>query len=829
VGLRFFFLESHGILRGSTRARYGVHAPVICPSGVAAFARDPECSKQVWSATEGFPGAPEYREFHRDIGLELPLDYIGSRIGPEGVRVPTGIKYYRVTGATEHKEPYVRQWALGKAAEHAGLFLEWRRAQVDWLRGHMDRRPVIVAPYDAELFGHWWFEGPEFLDFLFRKIAFDQEDLITVTPSEYLAEYPEGQVSVPSSSSWGEKGHDEVWLNGSNDWLYPRLHRTAKRMAEHAFRSRGANGLSRRFLNQAARELLLAQSSDWAFLMKTGKSSDYASGRVRGHLDDCQALLDAAADGGDPAREPLLRSLEDRHGIFPHLRFEVFAEELPVPGFAPPENPRHVVFVTAEAAPYVKVGGLADVAGALPAALAAMGIRVTVILPGYRSISRERFLVRPLAEGLSVLLGARRVPFSLLEASSPAPGVRVLLIEEAGFFDRDGIYVDPKTGSEYPDTGDRFVFFTKAALESLRALGEPVDILHAHDHQTALAPAYLELTHKRDPALGLAASVYTLHNLGYQGIYSPEILDAAGFGRDQFHVGSPFEYHGKVNFMKVGIHFADKVNTVSERYADEICEDERIGAGLGGVLRDRAGDFSGILNGIDVQEWNPASDPHVPKPFDSSNLAGKRDSKSELLRRAGFDAERIDEPLVGVISRLVDQKGVDLIEQALQRLLDLGINMIVLGTGLPKYEKFFVEAAARHAGRVAVFLKFDNGLAHLIEAGADMFLMPSLYEPCGLNQMYSLRYGTVPIVRETGGLADTVTDDDSTQGGGVGFSFRPYDAGALVDAVGRAVVAYRDPARWLRIVVRGMSRDNSWGASAARYFDLYRDALSRRT
>jgi 1,4-alpha-glucan branching enzyme len=829
AGLRFFFTESHGVLHGSTRARYGVHAPVVCPSGVAAFARDPECSKQVWSATEGFPAAPEYREFHRDIGLELPLDYLGPLIGPDGLRAPTGIKYYRITGPTEHKEPYVREWALRKAAEHAGLFLGWRRAQVEWLRGRMDRRPVIVAPYDAELFGHWWFEGPEFLDFLLRKMAFDQDEILTVTPSEYLAEHLDGQVSVPSLSSWGEKGYNEVWLNGANDWLYPGIHRASRDMARLAFRNRGADGLRRRVLNQAARELLLAQSSDWAFLMRTGKSSEYAAKRAREHLGSFDALAAAAADGDGSGAEPLVRALEDRDNIFPHLQFEVFEERLPRPGFAPPDNPRHAVFVTAEAVPYVKVGGLADVAGALPAALAAMGLRVTVILPGYRSISRERFLVRTVAEDLSVLIGARRVRFSLLEASSPAPGVRVLLVGEPGFFDRDGVYVDPATGAEYPDTGERFVFFTKAALESLRVLGDPVDILHAHDHQTALAPAYLELLYKRDPTLGLAASVYTLHNLGYQGIHPPEILDAAGFGRDQFHVGSPFEYHGKVNFMKVGIHFADKVNTVSERYAEEICRDEDIGAGLGGVLRDREGDFSGILNGIDVEEWNPASDPHLPGPFDASDLSGKREAKAELLRRAGFDAERIDEPLVGVISRLVDQKGVDLIAAALPRLLELGIDLVVLGTGLPKYEKFFVEAAAKHAGRVAVFLKFDNALAHLIEAGADMFLMPSLYEPCGLNQMYSLRYGTVPIVRETGGLADTVSDDDSTRGGGVGFSFRPYDASALVDAAARAVSAYRDPARWMRIVVNGMARDNSWGASAARYFDLYRDALLRRT
>ena len=825
-GLRYFFLEAHGVLGGSAKAIRGVYAPIVCPSGVAAFGRDTESSRQVWSPDTGFPGDPDYREFHRDIGFELPLEHIGPHIGPDGIRVQTGIKYHRVTGKTEHKQPYSREAAERKAREHASRFVEDRLREVGAL--HMDRPPAIVAPFDAELFGHWWFEGPDWIDALFRRVASGGEELLPLTASEYLAAHPESQSLVPRESSWGRAGYHEVWLDSSNDWIQPRLHAAARRLGRLAFRHRGAEGRLRRILDQASRELLLAQSSDWAFILKTGTASRYATLRLEEHLENFDALV-ALAETGAPPDETWLREIEARNAIFPRIRFELFEEMRSRSEYASVENPEHIVFLTAEAVPYVKVGGLADVAGALPAALAEQGSRVTILLPAYRSISREKHGVRPYREGLSTWLGSRRVPFNLLRAADPAPGVRVLLVEEEAYFGREGVYVDPKTGAEYPDTAERFVFFTRAALEALRDLGEPVDILHSHDHQTALAPAYLKLHFRSDPVLGLAASVYTLHNLGYQGIHPPEILDAAGFGRDLFHPGSPFEYHRKVNFMKLGIHFADKVNTVSETYAREILEDEVIGAGLGGCLRDRGDDFQGILNGIDIEEWNPGGDPHIPKPFGPEDLSDKAKSKRELLKRAGLGESRAEAPLVGVISRLVDQKGFDLVEKALDDLLALGIDMVVLGTGLPKYEALFQEAARRYPGRVAALLKFDNSMAHLIEAGSDIFLMPSLYEPCGLNQMYSLRYGTVPVVRATGGLADTVIDDDGSPGAGVGFSFRPYEPSALLDAVRRALDAFRDRERWRGIVTRGMKSDFSWTASAARYMDLYRSALQRRT
>jgi 1,4-alpha-glucan branching enzyme len=830
AGVRYFILEAHGVLHGSTRATYGVHAPIVCPSGVAAFGRDPQCSKQVWSTEEGFPGHPDYREFYRDIGFELPVDYIGSYIGPDGIRVQTGIKYHRITGRTEAKEPYVRGWAMDRAAEHAGQFLRWRQEQARWVRGRMDRRPIILAPYDAELLGHWWFEGPEWMDFFFRKMALAPDDLLAVTPSEYLAEYPDAQLSVPCASSWGYKGFSEVWINGSNDWIYPRLHEASRDMARLAFKNRGARGLPRRALNQAARELLLAQASDWAFILKNNTASNYASLRVREHLKNFEDLAGQLEGAGGVAgvSQSLVEKLENQNCLFPELEFEVFEEKLPRGEWAIRENPEHVVFLTAEATPYVKVGGLGDVAGALPAALAKLGSRVTLVLPSYRCVDRIRHGLRKVKDGLSVTLGPETVPFSLLEAAGSVPGVRVLFVDLPRFFDRPGVYVDPDTGQEYKDTAERFISFTKASLEGLRALGEPVDIIHCHDHQTALAPAYLKITYRKDPILGLAASVYTLHNLGYQGAYADRVLDVAGFGRDQFHPGSPFEHHGKVNFMKLAVHFADKVSTVSEGYAREICSDEKLGAGLQEVLQARRNDLVGILNGIDVEEWNPATDPHLPRNYGPESLEGKRESKIELFRVSDLDPALLDKPLVGVISRLVDQKGFDLVHESLDQLLSLDITLVVLGTGLPKYEQFLQTVARRHADRVAVHLKFDNPLAHLIEAGADIFLMPSLYEPCGLNQMYSLRYGAVPVVRRTGGLADTVSDDDATPDGGVGFSFEPYTPVALVDAMKRAVRAFEDKERWIRIVRSGMARDNSWNSSGRRYVELYRAALASR-
>ncbi|GAB4326628.1 MAG: glycoside hydrolase family 57 protein [Candidatus Sumerlaeia bacterium] len=325
AGLRFFFVDTHGLLLADRRPQFGVFAPVYCPNGVAAFGRDPESSKSVWSSEEGYPGDFEYREFYRDIGYDLPMDYIRPYIHDSGLRVATGIKYYKITqkGSLEGKQPYDWDRAREKAAIHAGNFLFNRERQVEYLNTLMgERPPIIVSPYDAELFGHWWFEGPDFLNFLIRKIAYDQETIELISPLDYLERHPRNQVAQPSFSSWGDKGYAEVWLNGSNDWIYRHLHKAAERMVYAAGRWRDPDPLTRRVLNQMARELLLAQSSDWAFIMTTNTMVDYAIRRTKEHTIRFNKLFDMLEAGR--IEERYVAELEARDNIFPNLDYRVY-------------------------------------------------------------------------------------------------------------------------------------------------------------------------------------------------------------------------------------------------------------------------------------------------------------------------------------------------------------------------------------------------------------------------------------------------------------------------------------------------------------------------
>jgi len=321
-GISFFFTDAHGIFHASPRPKYGVFAPIYCPSGVAAFGRDLESSKQVWSANEGYPGDHDYREFYRDIGYDLEYDYLQPYLPSSGIRVPTGMKYYRITGRGFDKQPYNVWAAREKAALHAGNFMFNREKQVEYLSGMLDRKPIIISPYDAELFGHWWFEGPQWLNFLIRKLAFDQNTVKMVTPSDYLAMHPKNQVSTPSMSSWGYKGYNEVWLEGSNDWIYRYLHKSADRMVELAENYPHAFGDLRRALNQAARELLLMQSSDWAFIMKTGTMVDYAVRRTKAHINRFNHLYEQIKY--NRLELGYLQRLEERDNIFPEINYEIY-------------------------------------------------------------------------------------------------------------------------------------------------------------------------------------------------------------------------------------------------------------------------------------------------------------------------------------------------------------------------------------------------------------------------------------------------------------------------------------------------------------------------
>lgn len=322
AGIHYFFSDAHGILHGTPRPKYGVFAPVYCKgSGVACFSRDLESSKQVWSSIEGYPGDYNYREFYRDIGFDLEYDYIKPYIHPDGIRINTGIKYYRITGNTNNKEPYSPEYARDKAAEHAGNFMFNRQRQIEHLYGFLEKKPIIVSPYDAELFGHWWYEGPQWLDFLIRKIAFDQDEIRLITASEYLIENPRNQVTAPSMSSWGWKGYSEMWLQGSNDWIYPHLHMASTRMTELAKAYPNSEGLLRRALNQALRELLLAQSSDWAFILGTGTHISYAVRRTKDHLLRFTRLYeDIKSNSID---EGWLSGVESKDNIFPNIDYKV--------------------------------------------------------------------------------------------------------------------------------------------------------------------------------------------------------------------------------------------------------------------------------------------------------------------------------------------------------------------------------------------------------------------------------------------------------------------------------------------------------------------------
>jgi starch synthase len=484
-----------------------------------------------------------------------------------------------------------------------------------------------------------------------------------------------------------------------------------------------------------------------------------------------------------------------------------------------------IVIAAAEVAPFARVGGLSDVAGALSKEMAARGHDVFVFLPKYASIDERKYGLEPIAKAgtFDVLMGERVERCRLFRGGMPgADAVNVVFVEHEGYFGREGIYIDPATGHGYVDEVERYGFFSHAVLLGTKALGVEPDCIHLNDHHTALVLAYLAERYADDPGLSRAGTVFSIHNLGYQGQFEPKLLPRLGFPESLAEPGSPFEFHGLVNNLKIGIELSDYVNTVSERYAEEISSLPEYGLGLEGVLADRRRDgrLVGILNGVDYSVWDPSVDDLIPARYGRGDLAGKHTCKMALLERAGLPVDG-GAPVIGIVSRLADQKGFDLLKEVGDEIAALGAALVVLGTGQPEYHTFLTELAKRHPDRVSANLTFDNEFAHWIEAGSDMFLMPSLYEPCGLNQMYSLRYGTVPVVRETGGLADTVQDFDPATDEGTGFVFQDYSAKAMLDAVRRAVRTFGDAAVWSRIVERGMSADFGWGVSAERYEELY--------
>jgi starch synthase len=491
-------------------------------------------------------------------------------------------------------------------------------------------------------------------------------------------------------------------------------------------------------------------------------------------------------------------------------------------------NPLRIVMLAAEAAPFAKVGGLGDVVGALPKALESLGVKSTILIPAYRNLKTGNSAVRSCRaiSGFDVPMASFREPAEVYQARMEGADADVYMIGSRKYFDREGIYDDPAAGEGYPDDMERFLFFMKSAMELILRLRAPVDILHCHDYHSALIPGLLQTVYRENPFFSGVGTLLTIHNVAYQGIYSKEALGYAGIAPEHFYPASPFEYWGRVNFMKAGIVLADKVNTVSPTYCIEIQSTPEFGMGLEGVLRGRKEDFTGIVNGMDYDAWNPQTDPLISARFSIGDLSGKEACKRYLLHRFHFPIRK-RVPLIGIISRLTDQKGFDLIAEAMEEMMALDLQLIILGTGQKRYHDLFKQIASRYPQKIGLCLAFDNELAHGIEAGCDLFLMPSKFEPCGLNQLYSLRYGTIPVVRRTGGLADTIIPYDREKG--TGFVFKEYSAEDMMRAVHQALKIYSSPPDWNELVIRAMSQDWSWGRSAGEYLKLYQSIKARRS
>jgi starch synthase len=481
--------------------------------------------------------------------------------------------------------------------------------------------------------------------------------------------------------------------------------------------------------------------------------------------------------------------------------------------------PLSVLMVTSEAHPFAKTGGLAEVSASLTDALGALGHTVTLVLPRYRGVAvngDEHLQTR-------LRLGDRLQPVAFYERRL-SDRVTLVLVDVPELFDREGIY--GTAAGDYPDNALRFAVFSRAALEYPRLREQRPSIIHAHDWQTGMVPVYQKMHLSSDPFVGGVPAVFTLHNLAFQGVFPASMLPAIGLGFEVLDVQG-LEFWGNISYLKGGINFSEKITTVSPGYAREIVQPE-LGFGFEGVLARRLADLQGILNGIDTARWTPSADAFVPASFTADDLGGKRDAKRALLSAVGlpFDEAALARPVFGLVSRLTDQKGFDLVLAASDELMSLDAAWVMLGSGERRYEEAWRALAVRHPDRVSTTIGFNEGLAHHIEAGADMFLMPSRFEPCGLNQMYSLRYGTVPIVRATGGLDDTVEDVDQAPATGTGFKFREYTPQALVLTVRRALAAFREQARWTAMVQRGMRLDHSWDASAKEYVKVYRAMLN---
>jgi len=481
-----------------------------------------------------------------------------------------------------------------------------------------------------------------------------------------------------------------------------------------------------------------------------------------------------------------------------------------------------VFFLSPEVVPFAKTGGLADVAGSLPGALKKLGVDVRVGLPYYRVVKEGRFPTTLLVRGLEAPLGEEKLTASVLETQTE-DRIPVYFFEREDLFDRPNLYGTP--AGDYYDNLERFAFFSHAALLLAKEIDFDFDVVHCHDWQTGLVPVYLKTLFKKDPFFKGTASLFTIHNIGYQGLFPKEKLVTCGLPLEEFHPEG-LEYWEKISLLKGGIVYSDAITTVSPKYSEEI-QTPGFGMGMEGILKKRSKDLYGILNGADYFVWDPARDSHLKAHYSPEKMAGKERCKEALLREMGLDSSLQNKPLLGMVSRLDAQKGLDLLVEILDDLLALDVGLAVLGSGEEHIQQGIQKAAERYPGRVGLFIGFNEPLAHRIMAGVDIFLIPSRYEPCGLTQMYALKYGTVPVVRATGGLDDTIVTFDAKNIKGNGFKFRPYKAKAFFAAIQRALRLFEDSDSWKRLIVNGMKQDFSWDRSAQSYLRIYQSITKK--
>ena len=487
----------------------------------------------------------------------------------------------------------------------------------------------------------------------------------------------------------------------------------------------------------------------------------------------------------------------------------------------------NILFCTSEVTPYSKTGGLADVSNSLPQELNALGHAVRVITPKYGPLDERKLRIYEIKRltGIEVPVGDK-IAICNIKSSfiiSPKGKVQVFLLENDEYFGKASPYVDAKTGKDYPNNDERFIFYNRAVVQVLGLLGWQPDVIHCNDWQTGLIPAYLKTIHSKDPLLSSVKSVFTIHNLAYQGLFPHKSFLKTGLP-DSIYNDDGVQYYDHFSFLKTGLMYSDSITTVSEKYAEEICTTEEYGYGFEGILKKRKKDLTGILNGVDYTVWNPERDSLIPFRYSSKELPLKREDKKALCKhfKLEHDAEI---PVIGIISRFTDQKGLDLIEKIMPDLMKENIFLCVLGMGDKKYHKMFEKFRKKFPKKIGLHIGFSEEIAHLIEAGSDIYLMPSKYEPCGLNQMYSLRYGTIPVVRATGGLADTI--DEYKNGKGNGFLFDKYEPSAFMTAIKKALKLFKNRDEWVKLVRQAMGYDYSWEVNAKKYIDLYKSLIKK--